>query len=1017
MIMAHTTSLKKRGMSLLLALLLALSLSSGVFAASGETASAEVKEEFTIQNDGYGYLTANFPSEYPAEYLQEKVTNTEILMKVDALMLTLTDEEKIGALAGSMNSSKTYGTGYWEGIPRVGIPVIRNYDGPMGVRGNAGYETSRPANELSVASSFDTDVAFRYGALYAADNRANAGNMQLGIQTDLVRKLSTMRARDMFGEDWYLEGQIASAMADGLEKHHVLACLKHLGGMANIDEQSMMENYLSVYEIILKDDNAAHTIMTNYGATNGQQACADRYVLKDVLRDMWGWQGIAISDWSGNYQFSVDDGLTIETPNGVYNNPEAIQMELDDGTITMDDVDQAVRYILYSLGKAGYLGLVTISRDGDVAVDNDPPAVIDLPDASDEERAAIREENVQAALETSEAGVVLLKNEGGVLPLNKDSGSIALLGQGAVYTVAGHMHECAFGVLDELAVSPYDALTELMPDAEIAAYAANDIVGEAIGAEYLYTDAAATHSGVLRTGTDGFGVQNDGEDAAIDFVTNSTDYKNAADGTAFEYGSEGVHYTWTTYLKAPESGTYTMKVEAIGAGSVSGSIEINGAELTIPAACGDVMSGGYGSSGLVTSKTGLDIPAGASGEPSGEASGESAQSITLEEGKTYKITVSVDGSIADRYSYLRGKKDTQVRLAWITPSQEEQGYADAIAAAGNADTVVLFAYALESLSIDQTQAKLLTEAIEAAKAAGNKVVLVVSSALPVNITEWVDDCDAIVETWLPGQSGGKVIANILTGAYNPSGKLCVTWPKNFSDDQSAIETSGRGVIIPASHPGANVPTEIREGIFNGYKWYDATDKDDSVLFDFGYGLSYTDFSYELESVTPNATGADTYGYDFNVKVTNTGKVAGSEAVQLYIGAPEAGAVENAIYSPYDVADSFRYVYEDGTDFDYAAEGSYENAAYFVEIDGVQFAERQLAGFAHTELLQPGESETVTIHVTQRGLSYWNSDADYTQRSDGTMDKWTVVEGSRTFYVSKASDNDVLVQEVAIAPAK
>lgn len=987
----------------------------------GRKVLAEEKDwgEYEITNDGYGYLSANFPDEYPKESIVVE-SDSIIEQKSNALLLTLTLEEKIEMLCGNGGmtggggpfsgaeeyTDKSYGTGYWKGCARVGIPVVRMYDGPMGVRANSGIDTTRPASELSVASSFSTDTAYEYGKIYAADGQATSGNMQLGIQTDLIRTLSTGRAKDMFGEDWYLEGTIASAMARGLEENGVIACLKHIGGWSNMDEQTMHENYLSVYEMVLKEEDTAHAVMTNYEATNGVMASEDRYLLKEVLREMWGWNGIVLTDWGANYSFTVDDGVTMETPCDVYNTKEAIENALKDGTLTEEDIDEAVYNNLYALGKAGYLSMVQISRDGKTAVDEDPPAAIELSYTYGEMREQILEQNNEAAIQTAQEGSVLLKNEGEVLPLTQESGTVALIGLGSTYLTAGYHGECAFGWLPALAVSPYDALSESYD--EVSAYVAQDIVGDAVPEEYLYVDAEAAQHGAWRTGTDGDGKTVETVDRQVNFVTNSDDYHNAEDGTAFPYGEQGAAFTWTTYLKAPESGEYTLKIEGIAASSISGTIEADGKEIALGAAGGAIGSGFVATTSEVTTDTGLDIPkTTVCCDTDTAEEGTAYTRFRLEEGKTYKITIHADGSLDDAYAYQRGTKDMQVRLAWITPSKEKENYEKAVRAAAESETVVLFAHETDALSLDEEQAKLLTECIAAAKEAGNKVVLVLSTGLPVDLTDWVDACDAVLQTWMPGQGGGTVIANILSGKYNPSAKLCVTWPSDFSDDNGILTTEGRG----GSKDGVNETSgvsEIKEGIYNGYKWYDATEKEDSVLWDFGYGLSYTQFDYELISAQA-ASEDEEYGADVTVKVTNTGTLAGSEVVQLYLEAPEEGMVEKAVYHPQDVADSFAYT-----------EGENGETAYFPEIEGVQFAKIQLAGFARTEILQPGESQEVTMHVSQRSLSYWDTslgEEEQYEREDGTKDKWTVVEGNRTLYVAKSSDQLIAAADVEIHSVK
>lgn len=1000
-----------------------------------------MKNEYKIHNDGYGYLSAEFPESYPNSLIETDATDTMLKKKVEAILQTLTLEEKIDMLSAdgimgqdtsAMSIDKSYGTGYWKGNARTGVPVMRCYDGPMGIIGNSGTETTRPSSEISVACTFDRKLAERYGALYARDNKASAGNMQLGIQTDLVRTLSAGRARDMFGEDWYLEGQMGSAMAKGLEKNNVLACLKHVGGMGNIDEQTMMENQLSIYEQIFRTDDSAHSVMTNYGSTNGQQACADSYVLKEVFRNQWGWKGIVLTDWGGNYQFTANKGVTMETPSDGCNNLEAVTKALEAGTITEADIDEAVGYNLYSMGKIGYLGLVQIGRDGTVAADPNPAEAIEMDEVmDDDQRNEILDENSREALEISQAGMVLLKNEGAALPLKKEEKTV-LLGMGSTYTVAGHMHECSFGRLKDLAVSPYDALQQQL--SHVTAYPVHDDLGQPVPGEYLYCSEDLSGHGVLRSGTDGEGTAVNCVDETIDFVTNSDNYRNGPTGNAFPYGKQGASFTFKTWLKAPETGTYLLKAEAIGATEISAFIGLDGEEKEIGSAGGRIGNGFFGTTGLVTSKTGLDIPSepkpfyfpfGPMGGDDEEGGGmppnmppfmmkkPGAVFFELEAGKVYPITLTVSGQISEAYDYQIGKKDLQVRLAWVTPSQKTGNYLEAIQKAAEPDTtVVVFVHELESLKLEERQQNLLTEAIFHAKRAGNKVVLVITSALPVDISQWEQDCDAILAAWLPGQTGGKAIANILSGAYAPTGRLCVTWPKNFDRDQVEINPNGRGVLQKASHPGSNVPTEIREGIFCGYKWYDATGREEDVLYPFGHGLGYTSFESAIETVEPAVYPGEDAGLDVTVRVKNTGAQSGAEVVRLYIMAPEPGMVEHAVYDPMAVAESFRYVDANGEPTE-----NMQKAAYFPQVDGIQFAPKQLCGFAKTGDLAPGQETLVTIHVSQRSLSYWDaSQQEYTFRKDGTKDKWVTIFGARTLMLQNGNSRTVEVTAVDTANA-
>ena len=1023
-------------LSLALATVMLLSLGAGAFAASDEpqasseavsgqpqTAPAEESEwgEFEIIDDGFGNLTANFPAVYPEEYLVIEDAET-IHAKVEAILKTLTLEEKIAMLSGdgavgtlTFDSDRPYTTGYWKGCARVGVPVVTMYDGPMGIRMNAGLETTRPISENGIAAVFDTDAAYDYGTIYGTENRATGANNQLGAQVDLLYDLTRGRGKDMFGEDWFLAGSISAASTRGMQDNNTMACLKHMLNLGDVDEQTLHETYFSVYRENFVNGGAS-SVMTGYDLTNGASACADYYAIEDVLRKMYNYDGIVLTDWGGNYQFTVPNGVTMETPAGTYNTYDNVMAAMEEGILTEDDIDRLVGFNLTALGEVGYLGLVTISRDGTAAVDYDPPndiAILDITTGA--EREALLDKNNEIAIRTAELGAVLVKNEDNTLPL-KNSGSVAVIGLGGTYLVAGSHGENAFGYLKALSVSPYDALSEALPGADVKAYVAQDIVGEAVPAEYLYLDETGAAGGVARTGVDGYGKAVDATDPDLNYVTNSVNYFNAADGTAFPYGENGVSYTMTTWLEAPETGTYTLKLEGIAA-TVSGEIEIGGESFAIAAAAGSQGTGQFATSGLVTTDTGLDIPS-ASGEPVGEnldgssadpseepaeeASGEASgffgfggggnASFNLIGGRRYKVTVTVASALDADRQYLAGTKDAQVRLAWITPSQEEGNYASAVEAAKTADTSVVFLHALSSLSIPADQLELLSEVTANAHANGHKVAVVITDGLLPDITGFVDDADAVLMIWQPGQGGGTVVGDILSGAYNPSGKLPVTWPSNYADTNTQMHDAGRSA--EAKGPTSGTSIALKEGDFIGYKWYDGAGKQDSVLYDFGYGLSYTTFAYEVVDVKAKAEGADDIGYDVTVKVTNTGAVAGSAVPQIYI---EGAKIDGGLYTPQEVYDNWHYTDNDG-------DGVYD---YLPQVDGIQQVPYQLAGYAHTDVIEPGQSAEVTIHIGQRMFSYWDtsiSDDALYERSDGTRDKYTVISGERTLYVAQSSDD-------------
>ncbi len=161
----------------------------------------------------------------------------------------------------------------------------------------------------------------------------------------------------------------------------------------------------------------------------------------------------------------------------------------------------------------------------------------------------------------------------------------------------------------------------------------------------------------------------------------------------------------------------------------------------------------------------------------------------------------------------------------------------------------------------------IRERIDAVTRAVKKTVIVLMNGSPVEMP-WADRADAILESGLCGQAGGKAIADILFGDVNPSGKLAETFPEKLSDTPASL-----------NFPGLRRRAEYREGVFIGYRYYEK--KQLKPLFPFGYGMSYTTFAY---------TGMETDRSDFNedqpltirIRVKNTGTRAGRETVQLYV---------------------------------------------------------------------------------------------------------------------------------------
>ena len=250
--------------------------------------------------------------------------------------------------------------------------------------------------------------------------------------------------------------------------------------------------------------------------------------------------------------------------------------------------------------------------------------------------------------------------------------------------------------------------------------------------------------------------------------------------------------------------------------------------------------------------------------------------------------------------------------------------------ATQADTVILcmgLDEIAESEGLDRSNLRLAqnqVDLLQAVAAVNPKIVVVLYSGSVVE-TPWLDNCQALLYAALGGQAGAGAVADALTGKVNPCGKLAETWPLAYADVPSAADFATRRKTV-----------EYREGLYIGYRYFTTAEK--AVRFSFGYGLSYTSFDWELENTSPTTvTAQDTL--EWNVKVTNTGNVAGKDVVELYYSAP--------YYS--------------------AAEGG----------SGLQKAGEVLGGFAKTKELQPGETETVTISMPVEQMASYDAQKYYT----------------------------------------
>ena len=246
---------------------------------------------------------------------------------------------------------------------------------------------------------------------------------------------------------------------------------------------------------------------------------------------------------------------------------------------------------------------------------------------------------------------------------------------------------------------------------------------------------------------------------------------------------------------------------------------------------------------------------------------------------------------------------------------------------------------VDDFELTAVERELLRDVSTAFHAAGKKVVVVLNVGGVIETASWKHMVDAILLPWSPGQEGANAVCDVLTGKVNPSGKLPMTFPVNFMDHPSSANFPynytrpqnqgwGRGPQRPVKDVDY---TNYEEGIWVGYRYFSTAGV--GVSYPFGYGLSYTTFAYGKPVVKATADG-----FEASVTVTNTGSVAGREVVELYVTAPEAGLSKPV---------------------------------------------RELKAFAKTRRLGPGESQTLTMKVTNYEIASFNDAASAWEAPAGT----------------------------------
>ncbi len=737
-------------------------------------------------------------------------------------------------------------------IPRLGIPAYNWWNEGLHGVARSGNATVFP-QAIGLAATWDTDLIHRVASVISTEARAkyndaiqhgNTGRYY-GLtfwspNINIFRDPRWGRGQETYGEDPFLTSRIGVAFVTGLQgddpnylktvstpKHFAVhsgpEVLRHHFDVP-VSRHDFADTYTPAFRATVMEGKA-DSVMCAYNSVRGEPACAN-HLLFDTLRNKWGFQGYVVSDcWAisdlhqgHNFVLTLEQAaaLSVKAGTDLSCGPEfrVLPLAAANRLLAHDDIDRAVKRLFEARLRLG---------------------MFDPPDRVPWSKLTIADNDTplhrQLALEAARKSIVLLKNERNTLPLKSSVRTIAVIGPNAdsLPVLLGNYNGTPSSYTTIL-----DGIRKRFRNAKIHS---------AIGAPLTETSAITVPGEVLRTG----GASSQPGLAAEYFANTklsgapllkrvdpsvSFEWNNVSPAPGLSAGNYSVR--WTGELVPPVDGDYRL-----GASSDGGSrIFLNGKKII------DDWNA-HGTRAMTTL-------------------------VHLQGGHSYPI----------RMEYSHTWWESTARLLWLPPNLVQE----AVAAARKADVVVavvginaqlegeesessdpgFFGGDRLDLNLPQPQQELL----EFLSAAGKPLVVVLTSgsALAVN---WAQErAAAILEAWYPGEEGGTAVADVLSGDYNPAGRLPVTFYKSVAQ------------LPPFASYSMNGRT---------YRYFT-----EQPLYAFGFGLSFSSFTYAdakaiSEKPGPAPASQDQVAADgaitVSARVTNSSSVPGEEVVQLYLTHP------------------------------------------------------------------------------------------------------------------------------------
>ena len=776
-------------------------------------------------------------------------------------------------------------------IPRLGIPAWWFTDGPAGVRGQQGEPTTYFPTGTSLASTWNPDLAKQEGQAIGQEVKADGKGMILGPAINIIRTPLGGRSFEYMTEDPYLDGQIAAGYVQGVQSQGVGACVKHFAANSEEDERGSVD--CQVDERTLREIYLPgfETAIKKGGAL-AVMAAYNKLNGQHCAENKHLLTEVLKDDW-GFKGFVMSDWGAVHSTVPTALNGLDLEMPGDSDNFLGAPLLQAV--------KDGQVPESVI----DEKVRRILTAMISVGYFDHPNGGSINTPSHQTlARKIADESIVLLKNKREILPLDaSDLRSVAVIGPNA--DVKQGPGGGSSAVYPPFEITPLQGIKDRLGPKVKVTYCVGSDLGDDwtdVPSDVLAPDQASTKHGLKG---EYFKGQTWSGQPQLSRVDPQVRFRWNRSGPSAELGKENYSVRWTGFLTPEKSGTYK-----IGTWSDDGStVYIDGK--------------------LVVDNGGLHAMQNAAG------------TVDLEAGHSYPI----------RIDYFQGIGEAGIVLVWNRlPATRSEKIDEAVAAAKASDVAILVVgtnHQWDTEGSDKPNLELMgdqADLIQAVAQANPRTVVVLVNGSAVVMDPWLEQVPAVIEAWYPGMEGGAALADILFGDVDPSGRLAETFPRSEKDSPPSAN---------GDYPPKNGVLRYDEGILVGYRYFDT--KHVAPLFPFGYGLSYTTFSYHDLRVEPHGDGCRV-----TFSVRNDGKRQGKEVAQIYISDSHAPVLR---------------------------------------------PEKELKGFDKVDLA-PGQSKKVTIDLDQRAFAYWSV------KTNG----WTVDPGQFQVLVG-ASSRDIRLHGEFDYPSK